>query len=440
MPHVVDVVDAGTSPDSDMSRYRYSYMTAHTPTVQAHGHPPHSERLSHSAPAPDVFVRGSLHDRTIEAVTLTQATRRGGPERASDYRGRRRVWPGVMLLVVVVGCAGALITVFGRKAWTASQERGTQFELHQYKARQIKGGNANGSVAGGDFVEDDGVIGNPKKYPSSVCDLPDYQSKNGQLFAVAKNGTEVPIKIKGINWFGMEGPEGIPLGLWENSNNGTTAYSIATFLASNRYNAVRLPLMVQWILDNKVPNPSLINKESNRALNIADYMSLLKSIIKSLGFRKIGVLISMHTLTEKDSGKLWYNDAISEDKFLESIDILTKNLCSKEYWNVMGIDLKNEPYKATWGDDTASDFRTGAVRIANRMLKGCPQWLGFVEGVYAEDHKITLDGKGDQVCRLVRRRSSGRQDQGRRVQYPEQGGLGTALLHARSVPSGLLVR
>ncbi|KAJ0411819.1 hypothetical protein ATCC90586_002972 [Pythium insidiosum] len=395
MPHVVDVAETATSPDSDAAKFRYSYMTAHTPVQapHAHGHHGlHGDRLSHSAPPADVFVRGSLHDRTIEAVTMTQATNAGRPERASDYRGRRRIWPGILLFLLIFGSAGGLITVFGRRAWTASQERGTEYELQQFKSRQIKGGS-NASVVGGDFVEDDGVIGNPKKYPSSVCDLPDYQSKNGKLFAVAKNGTEVPIKIKGINWFGMEGPEGIPLGLWENSNNGTTAYSIATFLASNRYNAVRLPLMVQWILDNKVPNPALINKESNRALNIADYMSLLKGIVKSLAFRKIGVLISMHTLTEKDNGKLWYNDAISEDKFLESIDILTKNLCNNEYWNIMGIDLKNEPYKATWGDGTPSDFRAGAVRIANRMLKGCPQWLGFVEGVYAEDHKITLDGK-----------------------------------------------
>lgn len=37
-----------------------------------------------------------------------------------------------------------------------------------------------------------------------MCELPDYQSKNGHIYAVSKNGTEVPLKIKGINWFGME--------------------------------------------------------------------------------------------------------------------------------------------------------------------------------------------------------------------------------------------
>lgn len=33
------------------------------------------------------------------------------------------------------------------------------------------------------------------------CELPNYLSKNGHIVAVSKNGTEVPLKIKGINWY-----------------------------------------------------------------------------------------------------------------------------------------------------------------------------------------------------------------------------------------------
>lgn len=75
--------------------------------------------------------------------------------------------------------------------------------------------------------------------------MPDYQSKDGKLYAISKNGTEVILQIKGINWyaglryharvrfhplitgcwnrFGMETKLAIPFGLWENANNGTTA-------------------------------------------------------------------------------------------------------------------------------------------------------------------------------------------------------------------------
>lgn len=142
--------------------------------------------------------------------------------------------------------------------------------------------------------------------------------------------------------------------------------------------------MAAWILENKVPNGDLINKQENRAISVKNYMSLLKSIIKVLQFRNIGVLLSMHTLEYNDNGFLWYNDNITEKKFLGAIDTLTANLCSSEYWNIMGIDLKNEPYKGTWGDGTATDFAAGAERIANQMLKGCPSWMGFVEGVNAQ--------------------------------------------------------
>lgn len=150
--------------------------------------------------------------------------------------------------------------------------------------------------------------------------------------------------------------------------------------------------MATWILTNKEPNSAIINKQENRAISVKNYMSLLKSILKVLRFRNIGVLLSMHTLTYSDNGKLWYNDDVSEADFLKAIDILTSNLCSDEYWNVMGIDLKNEPYRGTWGDGTATDFRAGALKIANRMLKGCPKWMGFVEGVN-DQHSITIDGQ-----------------------------------------------
>lgn len=168
-------------------------------------------------------------------------------------------------------------------------------------------------------------------------------------------------------------------------------YHVAKFLANNKFNAVRLPLMAAWILENKEPNAALINKNENRAISTKNYMSLLKGIVKALQFRNIGVLLSMHTLTYQDNGPLWYNEEITEDKFLEAVGTLTSELCSYEYWNIMGIDLKNEPYKGTWGDGGATDFAAGATRIANHMLEGCSNWMGFVEGVNGQ-RSVNIDG------------------------------------------------
>ncbi|KAJ0391457.1 hypothetical protein P43SY_004185 [Pythium insidiosum] len=336
--------------------YRYSYMSAETPGPRRSSDA--GSRLSSSSgPGGEVFVRGSLLDRTIEAAPPI-SNAKGRPERARDYKGRRRIWPGILFLVAVCGTATFLVAYYGRDAWTSSHNRGDAFELKKFEASKIKtrGNKTNNTPIGGDIIEDDGIIGNPKKYPPS---------RNGQA---------------------------IPLGLWENSQNGTSVYQIASFLASNKFNGVRLPLMADWILKNHAPNAALLNKQENRAIDASKYMPLLKGIVKALGYRQIGVLISMHTLTFEDNGALWYNEIITEEKFLESIDILTKNLCNKEYWNIMGIDLKNEPHKGTWGDGGPTDFRDGSIRIANRMLKGCPKWMGFIEGVNAQ-HKINIDGE-----------------------------------------------
>ncbi|KAF1329655.1 Cell 5a endo-1,4-betaglucanase, partial [Globisporangium splendens] len=385
-----NLLDAGPS-------YRYSYMnegTENTPTSRS------SLRASDSVTrgsftAGDVFVRGSLLDRNIPAVALEQ----GATEKPRDYRGRIRTWPGLVAIVLILGAAGFLISYYALKTNDASDARQEAYQKILFDKKAIKGGTGD-TVIGDDIISDDGVIGNPKKYPPSgmhdnivwlACELPNYLSKSGHIVAVSENGTEVPLKIKGINWFGMETGQATPFGLWDNSENGTTAYQIATFLAQNKFNAVRLPLMATWILTNHEPNAAIINKQENRAISVKNYMSLLQSILKVLRFRNIGVLLSMHTLTYNDNGKLWYNDDVSEDDFLKAIDILTSNLCTQEYWNVMGIDLKNEPYRGTWGDGTATDFRAGAKRIADRMLEGCPKWMGFVEGVNAQ-HSLDIDG------------------------------------------------
>ncbi|CAK4879712.1 unnamed protein product [Aphanomyces euteiches] len=130
------------------------------------------------------------------------------------------------------------------------------------------------------YVDDDLVVNNPKAYPKQGCQLPDYQSKKGRLFSVAKNGTEVPFQIKGVNWFGME--------------TGTTIYAIAVFLNTNKFNSIRLPLCVQNVLNNDPLKASVINKASNRALDLSSYISLIQSLTKALGYRQISVMFSMH--------------------------------------------------------------------------------------------------------------------------------------------------
>ena len=171
-------------------------------------------------------------------------------------------------------------------------------------------------------------------------------------------------------------------------------YEIAAFLARNNFNAVRLPVSVENVLKNNAPQKGVINLSSNRAINGTSFISTLQTLVKSLAYRKIGVLISMHRLTNMKSGATWYDadlDVTQED-FLNAVDIVSSNLCGQEYWNVMGIDLKNEPEVATWGTGDDDDFVVGCEKFAKVMHGNCPQWLGCVEGVVAS-HTATIGGE-----------------------------------------------
>ncbi|KAF1793392.1 Glycoside hydrolase superfamily [Phytophthora cactorum] len=262
------------------------------------------------------------------------------PSEAQTYGAAgATMWPGIVLIILVVGGAVAGITLSAVHASDSATTRQEEYAQRKADSEKISGG-ASGS--GSDLVSDDGAVGNPKSYPDMGCELPDYQSKNGRIVAVSANGTEVPVDIKGINWFGMETGTAIPLGLWDNADNGTTAYQIASFLADNKFNAVRLPLCVNWILTNPKPETTLINTAENRAISVKNYMSLLKSIVKVLAYRKIGVLLK-------------------------------------------------RTFEGYVGDGSDTDFHAGAKKIANRMLNGCSNWMGFVEGINA-DHTVTIDG------------------------------------------------
>ncbi|POM72809.1 Cell 5A endo-1,4-betaglucanase [Phytophthora palmivora] len=311
------------------------------------------------------------------------------PERTKDYKGRIRTWPGLLLLLLLIGGAVTIIVLQAKETSDLISINREEYEQRQANKRKIQDGKDDDEV----IISDDGQVGNPKSYPDMGCELPDYQSKNGQIVAVSKNGTEVAVGIKGANWFGMETGLAIPFGLWENMDNGTSVYEVAAFLARNNFNSIRLPVCIKNILNDVAPEKSLINLNTNRAVNITSYITTIQSIVEAMGFRHVSVLISLHTLDPKKSGGAWYSDEleVTEDDFLSAIDILTKNLCTSKYWNIIGLDLKNEPHECSWGGEDP-DWQKGATLIGNRMLEDCPNWLAFVEGI-AGSGTITLNGE-----------------------------------------------
>ena len=274
--------------------------------------------------------------------------------RSKKYGGRYVVWPGALLLSIIAIAAVVLVYI---GAIHTDQSEGVRSKEQLNNIRERRAINDGGQNDGVKIdIADDGEVGNPKSYPPRDCVLPNYVSRDNKIYARYSDVQE-PIVIKGINWFGMETKHAIPYGLWQNDDNGTTVYEIATFLAKNKFNSVRLPLSISHILKNSIPDASFINQASNRAIIIKDYIRLTQSIIKGLGHRSISVLLDFHTLTPSDKGPLWYSRSVPESKVLEAIDIMTSSLCSDTYWNVIGLDLKNEPSGAKWGNGAkATDF------------------------------------------------------------------------------------
>jgi endoglucanase len=153
-------------------------------------------------------------------------------------------WPGVLLLLLLLLLPMLAIAVAGRRHYNVVHARLKSFNLRMYHRKDITGGAS--SSGDNDFIDGDGEIGNPLKYPENTCEQPNYLSKHGKIFAVADNGTEVAIDIKGVNWFGMEtyvrlayqfgsldsanatqlrSGQAIVFGLWDNATAATTAVS-----------------------------------------------------------------------------------------------------------------------------------------------------------------------------------------------------------------------
>ncbi|KAF0692574.1 Aste57867_16386 [Aphanomyces stellatus] len=235
-------------------------------------------------------------------------------------------------------------------------------------------------------------VTNPTSYPDRGCRQPTYLSQKGQILAQAPDGSTTPIAIKGINWFGMDTEKNIPFGLWANPQNGTSLHEVVAFLARHNFNSIRLPLTVDSLVKNTPPDLNLVNVYQSPTLNVTSYTAAVSAIVQALAYRNISVLLDIHYLSADDKGDAWFSANYPESATLRAVDVLTSSFCNDAHWNVIGIDLKNEPWNTTWGDNGPKDMRVGAATLGNRMLQACSQWLVFVEG-NARSHTIQLKGQ-----------------------------------------------
>jgi len=199
----------------------------------------------------------------------------------------------------------------------------------------------------------------------------DLTSENGVL-----NVNKVPFVLKGLSWFGFETSNNVFHGLWARDY-----HDLLNFIASNGFNAMRVPFYLELVLNDAEPN-SINFYQMNGDLQNLTSLQILDKVIEAAADLGILIMLDLHSFlpgTFMEDG-LWYDAAHPESVVLQGWDKLIARYGNQ--WNVVAFDLKNEPWATTWGGANATDWHAGAGRVAAHIQSSAQgqKFLLFVEG------------------------------------------------------------
>ena len=198
-----------------------------------------------------------------------------------------------------------------------------------------------------------------------------YWHTNGSQIFDASNR---PVRIAGINWFGLETPSYSPHGLWSRNYQ-----SMLDQIKSLGYNTLRLPYSNQ--LFDQGSRPSGINYRKNPDLQGLTGLQIMDKVIGYASKIGLRIILDRHRPDAGAQSALWYTPVYSEARWIADWKMLASRY--KNNPMVIGADLHNEPHApACWGcGDKALDWRLAAERAGDAILAVNPDWLIFVEGV-----------------------------------------------------------
>lgn len=203
-----------------------------------------------------------------------------------------------------------------------------------------------------------------------------YWHTNGRQLLDANNQ---PVRMTGINWFGLETANYTPHGLWSRGYR-----DMLDQIKSLRYNTLRLPFSSQLFDAGSTPNS--IRFDLNPDLQGLSGIQIMDRIIDYAGQIGLKVVLDRHRPDSGAQSALWYTSQYSESRWISDWRMLAQRYLGNT--TVIGADLHNEPHGiqggggANWGSgDLASDWRLAAERAGNAVLAVNPNWLIIVEGV-----------------------------------------------------------
>lgn len=180
------------------------------------------------------------------------------------------------------------------------------------------------------------------------------------------------IRLKGASWFGAEGSGKVPNGLWLHN---VSFY--LEFLSRNEFNAIRLPFALDNYVQNSFADRGMLQMMPE--LQGQPFVHVLDYIIEQAAKYGLLVLLDLQRLksTRWPDDGLWYSKEVPEEATAELWEQVAQQYCNR--WNVLGVDILNEPWGARW-----RDWARAASRLGNSVLSRCSRWVIFVEGVAHE--------------------------------------------------------
>lgn len=204
------------------------------------------------------------------------------------------------------------------------------------------------------------------------------------------DSTGAPVRLTGINWFGMETDNHTFHGLWAS----VTWKSMMDHMAQLGYNTIRVPFAGDALASGA--QATSVNTNTNPDLVGLSPLQILDKVVAYAGQLGMRIMLDRHRPTAAGQTALWYTPTVSEASMTADWTMLAKRYAGNP--TVIGGDLFNEPHAegtypngtgSCWGcGDTARDWRLAAQRIGNAVLAANPNWLIVVEGVSCLDGSV----------------------------------------------------
>ena len=198
-----------------------------------------------------------------------------------------------------------------------------------------------------------------------------YWHTNGHRIEDSANQ---PLRIAGINWFGLETSNFAPHGLW-------VAWLPLDARPDQGAGLQHDPPAVQQPVVRRRQHAQRHRLRAESRPRWPERHADHGRIVAYAGDVGLRILLDRHRPDAGGQSELWYTASYAEARWIHDWTMLASRYAGNA--TVIGADLHNEPHGAAcWGcGDLTRDWRLAAERAGNAILAVNPNWLIVVEGV-----------------------------------------------------------